>query len=153
MFEARVGDGLLEQWLRFEPQLGANYRVVASLLESDKVIGDNEAFLTAPPKQAIPDWWTMKEGFEPLVPPPWTPVKAGKRSVQVLGRKYEFDNLALPSQIETRGQKILAGPIELRAAEPWQKSQLKLVEKKPDYAVYESESVAGSTFSAGPPPR
>ncbi len=144
-FRGLMGKAKIHGVFRFEPNLGANYRVVATLLEGDKVIARNDAFLTAPPKETVPDWWMMNEGSSPLIPPPWTPVQAGKRSVQVLGRKYEFDKLALPSQLTTRGVPMLAGPIELRAAEPWQKSQLKLVENQPDFAVYESESVAGGT--------
>src|SRR6185369_16437198 len=90
-----------------------------------------------------PDWWTMKEGFEPRIPPPWVPVKASKSKANVLLREYEFNSVAVPSQVQTLGHDILAGPMEFRTTKPWDKSTLKLVKKDDEAAVYDSESVAG----------
>jgi hypothetical protein len=117
------------------------YLLAANALDAQgKVVGRVTQEIAKPEP---PDWWTMKEGLEPRIPPPWTPVKAEARQAQVLGRRYEFQELALPSQVETRGQKILAGPMELRTSQPWKKSRLELASKDDESAVYRSESDAG----------
>ncbi|MEK7248365.1 MAG: hypothetical protein AAB092_07830, partial [Chloroflexota bacterium] len=149
----------IHEVFRFEPEPGANYQVVAKLSNGTNTVAMNSAFITAPPKEAIPDWWTMKEGLQPLVPPPWTAVKVSSEQsavnsqkpavVTILGREYEFQSLALPSQITTRGCKILAGPMEIKTSEPWKKSDLKLVTKADDAAVYESAHVAGLPAAPG----
>jgi hypothetical protein len=109
--------------------------------EGDRTIAKTSVKVTKP---APPDWWTMKEGFSPRIPPPWRPVKASQRKTEVLLREYEFRDLAVPSKVTTLGKEILAGPMEFRAAKPWEKSTVKLVKKDDEAAVYESESVAGN---------
>jgi len=117
------------------------YEVAAAAKDAqEKILAKASVNVTKP---APPDWWTKQEGFEPKIPPPWTPVKASKSKVNVLLREYQFDALAVPSQVETLGKKILAGPMEFRTSKPWEKSKLKLVKKDNEAAVYESESVAG----------
>jgi len=102
-------------------------------------------------RPAPPDWWTLKEGFEPLIPPPWTPVeelrsKRIARVVGVLGRKYEFESLPLPSHIETSGASILDGMIQLETSQPLQfKEKLAVpLEMKPDAFVFQNEGTAGN---------
>lgn len=100
-------------------------------------------------RPAPPDWWTLKEGLEPLVPPPWTPVQATRREALVLGRRYQFAKQPVPAQITTRGQEILAAPMELQTSSPWKPRRLKLVEKKPDAAIYQSENRAEDCILKG----
>ena len=44
------------------------------------------------------------------VPAPWTPVTVSGQKWQVLDRTYEFENGPLPSQIVSRGKKLLVSP-------------------------------------------
>lgn len=95
-------------------------------------------------KPEPPEWWSNKFGRKPVIPPPWTPVKASARRVRVLGREYQFHRVAVPAQVETRGQKILAAPMAFVTSRPWDKSKLRLAEMNDEAAVYQSESVAGN---------
>ncbi len=115
-----------------------NYELTAEAKNADGKIISKASHSIAKP--AAPDWWTMEEGFEPLIPPPWTPLKGSKHKVELLGRTFEFASLALPSQIETRGQKILAGPIEFRTAQPWTKSRLEVLKNSGNAVIYEGHS-------------
>ncbi|MDP6506051.1 MAG: DUF6067 family protein, partial [Planctomycetota bacterium] len=89
-------------------------------------------------KPAPPNWWTTEPGKEPLIPPPWIPLKASKEKVEMLDRVYSFDDDALPSQIVTRGKAILAGPVRLEASTPWKEKKLELTESRPDAVLYNS---------------
>ncbi|MBI2190431.1 MAG: hypothetical protein HYU36_00430 [Planctomycetes bacterium] len=64
-----------------------------------------------------PPWWAHREGFEPAVPEPWTPVELsgddGRFEARVWGRRYVFEGSPLPAYIENQGKPILAGPIRL----------------------------------------
>jgi len=93
-----------------------------------------------------PDWWTTKFGLEPVIPPPWFPVKADKSRVEILGRIYDFASHALPAQITTRGQQILSGPIEFVTFGKWSGTKRKLVKKAPEMAVYET-TLASDSFT------
>lgn len=48
---------------------------------------------------------------------PWTPVKVEKKgntlSAEMWGRKYEFDNSFMPTQIISQGQEMLYAPVKL----------------------------------------
>lgn len=119
-----------------------DYELVVTAKDSKgAVVGATTKSVRKPPP---PDWWTMKEGVEPRVPPPWRPVKASENKLSVLLREYAFDKLAVPARVTTRGKEILAGPMEFRAPQPWEKSTLRLVQKDDEAAVYESQSVTGN---------
>ena len=74
------------------------------------------------------------------VPKPFTPVSATAKGFQCLGRKTEFGNFLLPTQIRAADEPLLAAPIRL-VAEPdlltSAKGRAKLVEKKDGSARWE----------------
>lgn len=117
------------------------YQVIA---QSKDAQNKTIATMTVPfEKPAPPDWWTMQYGLTPKIPPPWTPVQATSTQAGMWGRTYDFEKQAVPSQITTRGQKILAAPMEFRGDKAWSTSKLQLVKKDEEAAVYRSESTAG----------
>ena len=56
-----------------------------------------------------------KIGYDPEVPKPWTAVKVSGGTVKLWNRTIRFRGNGLPSQIESAGVRLLAGPIRLRA--------------------------------------
>lgn len=60
-----------------------------------------------------PPWLGTQEGITREVPAPWTPVEAEGDAVRCWGRSYRFTRSVLPTEVETRGAQILAGPIML----------------------------------------
>jgi hypothetical protein len=63
-------------------------------------------------------WWNTTAGSLEKVIPPWTPVKAGGREIEVWGRKMTVGTAGLPEQIVSQGRDLLAGPAVLRAELP-----------------------------------
>jgi hypothetical protein len=109
------------------------------------------------PIEKLPDWWTDKRGFEPVVPKPWTPVKWKNGTVEVWGRTYKFDGLPVPSAITATPDtlsdaeapakpiQLLAAPMQLNAkagGQPvvWKKEKFEVVQQKPEAVVIESRS-------------
>ncbi len=93
-----------------EPQKG-EYQVLVSVDDSQgKSIGTaTDSFLCPGP----PVWRGNKLGVSNEPPPPWPPIKGTKRVIQCWGRQYQLGSLGLPSQIESKGENLLARPIEL----------------------------------------
>ena len=60
-----------------------------------------------------PEWVGHDLGLEPKVPGPWTPVELEGTTVRCWGRTYEFGRSLFPKQIITRGEPLLAAPIDL----------------------------------------
>lgn len=125
---------------------GTGYTVEVALIDGPLTVASRSASASTVRQSDVPDWWTMpKEGLTPLVPPPWTPLKADAGKVEVLGRTYEFSSrLPVPSRIVNWGREILAGPIELRAKQPWQVRSFSLASQSDDAAVYKGEMAAGN---------
>jgi len=62
------------------------------------------------------DWMGNRIGLDDVVLPPWTPLEVEKGArpvVRCWGREYEFAGSALPSQIISAGQPMLARPMAL----------------------------------------
>ena len=86
-------------------------------------------------------WKDNKIGVDHDVPPPWTPMTVKDGVIGVWGRTYVFDGKALPVQLTSKGEKILAAPICFRALidGKWYDSTPgtgKVVEQYPDRVVY-----------------
>ena len=96
-------------------------------------------------RPANPEWAGNRLGYEPAVPWPWAPVKTAGTNVSVVGREYRFEGQALPRQVITQGEPLLAGPISLAlraggAAVPLPAAVLK--EQAPDRATLEASGQA-----------
>jgi hypothetical protein len=104
--------------------------------------------------------WSGPEGFEPEVPPPWSPVKWKNGRVEVWGRHYRFDGLPVPASVKATPSplseaeppqapiELLAGPMELAATVggqrlAWKSSALKVESKRPSEIVFVSHNEAG----------
>jgi len=114
----------------------SSYHVHASVEQGGLHLASRELAGSTVPELQLPLWWTMKPVEEPKIPPPWHPVRATAKEADVLLRTYSFDKQALPSQIVTRGRSILAGPIELTTAQPWQGQAVKLHTSDGEAATY-----------------
>ena len=64
-----------------------------------------------------PVWVGNDLGKTAGVPPPWVPLVADDRSVTAWGRRYEFRDSALPSQVTTQERTLLRQPISLTMRE------------------------------------
>ncbi len=88
----------------------AKYVLKAEVKNTDgKVIGNAEQAIVR--KQ--PPWWKCRAGLSDKVPPPWTPIQAGDRTVRVWGREIVFSSVGLPENIVSAGEDILGGPIKI----------------------------------------
>jgi hypothetical protein len=94
------------------------------------------------------------------VPPPWTPVQVKREGdtvwAEVWGRRIEFTQNALPTQIATAGQKLLSGPIALVAQSEsgpiqWAAGKVLIWETTPEKACFlswqESESLVLNVYA------
>lgn len=118
-----------------------HYQLVAQAQAKEKIL----AKVSAPvDKPAPPDWWTKKGGLTPLIPPPWTPVKATPKTVEVQGRKYSFNGLPIPAQVVTKGKELFVAPPQLATKTAWKNTSWKVLSQTPDAVVYASENVAGN---------
>jgi hypothetical protein len=125
------------------------YLVTMDLFGADGTkIGSVSEGFTKPP---VPDWFTKRVGYTPVIPQPWKPIKAGGKSVSFLMGDYELTDLALPSQVNVRSiyeekrVPLLSGPIALKGKINgkeivWAKAKSKLTSKKDEAVVYESET-------------
>ena len=87
-------------------------------------------------------WKGNKIGLDHDVPPPWTPMTVKGATVGMWGREWNFADEALPRQIVSQGEELLAAPIRF-AVEidgKWTFSAPgsgKIVSTFPDQVVYE----------------
>jgi len=134
------------------------YLVTMELIGADgKKVGSLSEGFTKPP---VPAWFTKREGYMPVIPPPWKPIKASGKSVSFLMGEYELADLALPSQVNVRSiyeekrVPLLGGPSALKGKINgkeivWSKSKSKITSKKPEAVDFESDAAfEGLTVSA-----
>ena len=99
-----------------------DYRVRVALEGADgtELVSRTEPLHIPPP----PPWHNNRLGISDRVPPPWTPLSASDRTVQVWGRTYCLGDLPVPARIEIEGTEFLARPMRLVFADacgdrPW----------------------------------
>ncbi len=93
---------------------------------------------------AAPIWWEIAQQQDPLIPPPWTPIRATPQWAEILGRHYAIGAHALPTQVISFEQTLLADPIALHSEVNWQyPAAAALVSSAPDVAVYQSTLTSG----------
>ncbi|HIE52536.1 MAG TPA: LamG domain-containing protein [Armatimonadetes bacterium] len=80
----------------------------------DKATGRTDETIVRLVSPGPPVWRGNRIGCPTTPPPPWSPVEARSKGVQVWGRRYELGALGLPVQIESAGVELLAAPIKLR---------------------------------------
>jgi len=95
---------------------------------------------TVPPK---PPWIGTKAGLPLGVLPPWTPMKVRGKTVEMLGKRVTFRDLALPATLFSAGAEMLAAPIRVGVAVPgrritWRSKQCRITEKAADQVRLES---------------
>jgi hypothetical protein len=108
-----------------------DYRVLAQIKDANgKSLGEVRTTLTVPEDPA--QWLGNKIGISDTPPPPFTPMRADDRSVDVWGRAYKLGVLGLPEKIVTTGKPILAGPVRIRVQDenkkdlPWKEESREL---------------------------
>ena len=101
-----------------------DYKVLAELKDQNgQSLGEAKATLTVPEDPAR--WLGNKIGISDTPPPPFTPLRAGKRRARMWGRDYEMGGLGLPEKILIKGKPFLAGSVQLhildgnRQIVPW----------------------------------
>jgi len=117
------------------------YRLVCSILDKNgKLLSQEETSFI---KETNLTWKEVEKiGVSDKVPPPWTPLRVNKTSIECWGRSYKFGKFALPEQIIIKGEKILASPISFFLDIPvrfaggellsWEKGETKIISKKRD---------------------
>ncbi len=65
--------------------------------------------------ESAPVWLTSQTGITGKVPKPWVAVKAQRDVFSCWERQYDFGGALFPRQISVAGEKMLAGPVVLRA--------------------------------------
>ena len=86
-------------------------------------------------------WLATHAGEMPTphsVLPPWTPMKVSGKTVEVLGRKLSFGDLALPATIESAGAQMLAAPMRVVVAADgkpvvWKSRDCRVAEQAADH--------------------
>jgi hypothetical protein len=126
------------------------YLVTLDIFGADgRKLGSLSEGFTKPP---VPDWFTNRVGYTPVIPPPWKPIQASGKSVSVLMGDYQIGELTLPAQVNVRSiyeekrVPLLNGPIALKGKINgkdirWGKSKSKSTDKKPERVAYESVTV------------
>jgi hypothetical protein len=112
----KISAGQASRTLSLPSREPGNYRVAARIVLDGKRALDVSRPLVIP---AAP-WLGNRLGREGKVLPPWTPLEvhnAGGPEATVIScwnRSYEFQRAALPTQIVSRGEALLARPVVLR---------------------------------------
>ncbi len=111
--ESARGDGGLRQWLTL-PELADGRYVVTTSLEAGAacsgLVGPSAQF-----ERKRFGWEGNTLGREPVVIPPFTPLRVRGRRVHAVLRTYELGPTGLIDQVEVEGQPLLAGPMRLEA--------------------------------------
>ncbi|NLE28647.1 MAG: hypothetical protein GX629_03115, partial [Phycisphaerae bacterium] len=109
---------------RYKPEMGKQIKCLFDISRCDVgsytieiesyVPGEKKSkkawlYFNKPPKLVGSD---SQLGTEDIVPKPWLPVQVNEKTVSVWGRKYEFADAALPTNILNQGQNVLADKIQ-----------------------------------------
>ncbi|MCC6579766.1 MAG: hypothetical protein IT440_04945 [Phycisphaeraceae bacterium] len=94
----------------YAPEADGTYLVRAVLHDID---GDCiETLADTMERRPIP-WLGNSLGKDRVVIPPFTPLKAMDNTIECWGRQYGFNGTALPEHIQSQGEALLAGGIQL----------------------------------------
>jgi hypothetical protein len=97
-----------------------DYEAVVEVLQDGR-----RAFeLRRPLRLPTTDWRGSRLGLEERVLPPWTPLEVDGSALRCWGREARFDQAALPVQITSGGEALLARPVSLTAAVAGQRLEL-----------------------------
>jgi hypothetical protein len=108
---SRFAAGQATQTLALPAQEPGEYEVVAAVLLDGQPAFELRRSVVIPETS----WRGNRYGLEDRVIPPWTPLQAGPTQFECWGRKTEFGPAALPVQITSAGEALLARPITLAA--------------------------------------
>ncbi len=122
-------------------ELGAEFEATLKVLGADdEPLGQRSISFVVPER---PQWLGTQAGLPLGVLPPWTPIRVRKRTVEMLGKRLAFGDLALPASIESAGEELLAGPIAVAVAAEgddvaWRSRECDIVERADDHVVVQS---------------
>ena len=119
------------------------YNVISDLTTRDgqAVASVTTTFVVPGP----PVWLKEKIGVSDTPPAPWTAVQVEGNQVTVWGRDYQLGTFGLPTNLETQGSSILAGPIHFRAVSKgsdvtWTAGERRVAKKTAAEVVWEGTS-------------
>ncbi|OGV38429.1 MAG: hypothetical protein A2020_15345 [Lentisphaerae bacterium GWF2_45_14] len=88
---------------------------IASIDKDDNPVCSYQRLFNKP---SIPaPWAANKIGISDLIPPPWIPMKVNGTEISCWGREYIFDKTILPSEIISKGKKMLAAPMRFSSVQ------------------------------------
>ncbi len=150
--EALPEDGPVEVEFATSDLPPGQYQVlVVATDRADREVAKRTVSLSRPGR---PSWLGSQEGISEEVLPPWTPVRATRRQVNVWGRTYEFDGLPLPSAITTAGASVLSGPIRFVAGangrlQEWRRRQTTVAQRRPAAVTVATSAESDSVRISG----
>ena len=122
-------------------EVGESYSAQLQVLDSGgKVAAERKIDFTIPQK---PAWLGTRAGLPLGVLPPWTPMRTSGKTVEMLGKRLEFTDLALPSAVRSAEAQLLASPMRVVVASGgkevrWLSRRLRTVERAEDHVKLES---------------
>lgn len=101
--------------LPFDPPDDRPYRVHAVVCDPK---GNAVELVTTTVREQPTPWLGNKLGLDPIVVPPFTPVRVKDRTVSCWGRDHRLGGTGMPDAIAVHGRALLAGPVRLVAIDP-----------------------------------
>ncbi len=120
---------------------GQRYRAELLVRAADgRTLAQQQADYTT---AARPAWLGTTAGLPLGVLPPWTPLKVTGTTIELLGKRVVYGDLALPAAIQTAGQELLAEPLRLVVVADgtpvrWRERTCRVVSQTPEQAQVES---------------
>ena len=108
--------------------------VHAEILDRNgNVVFEHKRNLSDPLK---PWWLNDTTGAEDVIPSPYEPLRTKGNAILPWGRLYRFGSCLLPTEVETAGASVLAGPVALNVSVagrrlPWRGNPPRVKEKRP----------------------
>ena len=92
---------------------------------------------------AKPTWLGTKAGLPLGVLPPWTPIRVRGKRVDLLGKRLEYGDFALPASVVAAGAQLLAEPMRVSVvadgqAPRWRERRCEVTHRADDHVVVES---------------
>ena len=122
-------------------EVGESFAAALTCLDAaGKIVASRDLGFTVPAK---PEWVGTQAGLPLGVLPPWTPIKVSGRTVEMLGKRLTYGDLALPATVASAAAEILAAPMRIAvgsAGRPvqWVSRECRIVEQSDEHVKLES---------------